>query len=70
MKWRVFEVRLGERGGSYHVMGGRGMRSLGSSKFSTPRTSRDWLQLELLFSLFETRIIVTKTDVSSLQLVS
>ena len=43
---RKCEVRLGQRGGSSYGKGGRGMRSLGSSIFSNPRTSLDWFQLE------------------------
>ena len=39
---RKCEVRLGKRGGSSYGKNGRGMKSLWSSNFSNPRTSRDW----------------------------
>ena len=44
VKGRVYEVRLGKREESSYGMGGKRMRSLRSSNFSNPMTSRDWLQ--------------------------
>ena len=58
MKGKVCEVGLGQRGGSSYGKGGRGIRSLRSSNFSNPRTSRDWLQLEPLQKKKQTKITV------------
>ena len=54
VKGRVCDISLGQRGGSSYGKGGRGMRSLRSSKFPNPKTSRVRLQLELSLTCRQT----------------